>query len=103
PYTVFAPTNAAFENLPDGTVENLLKPEEKSALRKVLQYHVFIGVLPTDNMEDGQILGQVSGGNATIGVEDGTYTINGAKIIASIPASNGMVHVIDGVLLPPAK
>lgn len=102
PFTVFAPTNAAFEKLPAGTVENLLKPEQKAALQNILQYHVYVGVLPTDYMEDGQVLGQVNGGKVTLGYENGTYTVNGAKIIASIPASNGLIHVIEEVLLPPA-
>jgi uncharacterized surface protein with fasciclin (FAS1) repeats len=103
PFTVFAPTNAAFDELPAGTVEGLLKPDNKSKLQDILQYHVYVGVLPTDYMDEGQVLGQVNGGKVTIGMEDGTYTVNGAKILASVPASNGIIHVIDQVLLPPAK
>ena len=103
PFTVIAPTNEAFEALPKGTVEGLLKPEKKKDLQDILQYHVYVGVLPTDYMNEGQILGQVNGGKVTIGFEDGTYTVNGAKIIASFPASNGIIHVIDKVLLPAAK
>lgn len=102
PFTVFAPTNAAFEKLPAGTVEDLLKPEKKDALSNILEYHVYLGVITTDNMHDGQTLGEVNGKNITLNVKDGKYMVNGkANIIASIRASNGIIHVIDEVLLPP--
>ena len=100
PFTVFAPTNAAFEQLPAGTVEGLLKPEKRSDLRNILQYHVYVGVLNVDSFEDGQSLGQVNGGRVTMGVKDGKVTVNGANILASIPTSNGVIHVVDQVLLP---
>ena len=100
PFTVFAPTNAAFEKLPAGTVEGLLKPEKRSDLRNILQYHVYVGVLNADSFEDGQSLGQVNGGRVTMGVKDGKVTVNGANIVASIPTSNGVIHVVDQVLLP---
>ena len=101
PFTVFAPTNAAFEKLPAGTVEGLLKPDQKDALSNILEYHVYVGVIKTEQMRDGQSLGQVNGKNITINVKDGKYMINGkANIIASVPASNGIIHVIDEVLLP---
>lgn len=100
PFTVFAPTNAAFDKLPAGTVEGLLKPEKRSDLRNILQYHVYVGVLNTDSFEDGQSLGQVNGGRVTMGVKDGKVTVNGANIVASIPTSNGVIHVVDQVLLP---
>jgi uncharacterized surface protein with fasciclin (FAS1) repeats len=103
PFTVFAPTNAAFEKLPAGTVEGLLKPEKKNDLRTILEYHVYVGVLKPEMLQDGQTFGQASGHNITIGVKDGKITVNGANVIASIPASNGIIHVTDGVLLPPAK
>jgi uncharacterized surface protein with fasciclin (FAS1) repeats len=104
PFTVFAPTNAAFDKLPKGTVEDLLKPENKEKLQDILQYHVFVGTLKTDLMQDGQVLNEVNGGNITIQKKDGKVMINNsATIIASIPASNGIIHVIDGVLLPPSK
>lgn len=103
PFTVFAPTNAAFDKLPAGTVEGLLKPEKKADLRNILEYHVFVGVLKQEMLEDGQIYGQVSGHNITIGMKDGKLTVNGANVIASISASNGIIHVIDAVLLPPAQ
>jgi uncharacterized surface protein with fasciclin (FAS1) repeats len=102
PFTVFAPTNAAFDKLPAGTVDGLLKPEKKDDLTDILQYHVSVGVFKPEMFQDGQVIGQVNGGNITITKKaDGIYVNGTAKIIASIPASNGIVHVIDGVLLPP--
>jgi len=104
PFTVFAPTNAAFEKLPKGTVEDLMKPENKEKLQDILQYHVYVGSLNTDLMQDGQTLNEVNGGNITISKKDGKVMLNNsATIVASIPAANGIIHVIDGVLLPPAK
>jgi uncharacterized surface protein with fasciclin (FAS1) repeats len=104
PFTVFAPTNAAFDKLPKGTVEDLMKPENKEKLQDILQYHVFVGSLSTELMQDGQTLNEVNGGNITISKKDGKVVINNsATIIASIPAANGIIHVIDGVLLPPAN
>lgn len=104
PFTVFAPTNAAFDKLPAGTVEGLLKPEKKEDLANILQYHVSVGVYKADAFQDGQIIGQVNGDNITISKKDGKIMLNGtATIVASVPASNGIVHVIDGVILPPKK
>ena len=104
PFTVFAPTNAAFDKLPAGTVDGLLKPEKKDDLTDILQYHVSVGVFKPEMFQDGQVIGQVNGGNITITKKaDGIYVNGTAKIVASIPASNGIIHVIDGVLLPPAK
>jgi len=104
PFTVFAPTNAAFDKLPKGTVEGLLKADKREELTDMLQYHVYVGVLKVDQLTDGQILGMVDGSNATVSISNGKPVINGkANIIASVPASNGIVHVIDEVLLPPAK
>jgi uncharacterized surface protein with fasciclin (FAS1) repeats len=101
PFTVFAPINAAFAKLPAGTVEGLLKPEKKDALADILQYHVFVGVYKADQFRDGQVLNQVNGGNIKITMENGKPLINGkAHILASIPASNGIIHVIDEVLIP---
>ncbi|HET6990638.1 MAG TPA: fasciclin domain-containing protein [Bacteroidia bacterium] len=102
PFTVFAPTNDAFNKLPAGTVDGLLKPEKKEDLADILQYHVFVGVLKLDNLKDGQVFNMVNGGNVTIGVKDGKYTVNGANIVATVPASNGVIYVVDQVLLPPA-
>lgn len=106
PLTVFAPTNAAFEKLPPGTVEELLKPEKRGELQKLLQYHVTPATYELKWLKDGMTLGQANGGKVKIEVaKDGTVRVNGAKVLASIRASNGIVHVIDSVLLPaaPAK
>lgn len=100
PFTVFAPTNAAFEKLPPGTVEGLLKPDKKEALQDILQYHVAVAVYKPEMLHDGQVINMANGGNVTIGVKDGKITVNGANVIATVPASNGIVHVIDAVLLP---
>ncbi len=102
PFTVFAPTNAAFDKLPAGTVEGLLKEEKKNDLIDILQYHVAVGVFKEDMLQDGQTIGQVNGSNITISKKDGKIMINGvANIIGSVPASNGIVYIIDAVLLPP--
>jgi uncharacterized surface protein with fasciclin (FAS1) repeats len=105
PFTVFAPVNAAFNSLPAGTLDDLMKPENKEKLQDILQYHVYVGSLKTDLMQDGQTLNQVNGGNITISKgADGKVKINNsATIVASIPASNGIIHVIDAVLLPPSN
>ena len=100
PFTVFAPTNATFSQLPAGTVEDLLKPDKKETLQDILQYHVAVGVYKPEMLQDGQVISMANGGNVTIGFKDGKMTVNGANVLATIPASNGIVHVIDGVLLP---
>lgn len=101
PFTVFAPTNAAFDKLPAGTVEGLMKADKKADLENILQYHVYVGVIKTDYMSDGQVLGQANGGKINISVKDGKVMVNGkATVLASVPASNGIIHVIDEVLLP---
>jgi uncharacterized surface protein with fasciclin (FAS1) repeats len=102
PLTVFAPTNAAFDKLPKGTVEELLKPEKKGELEKLLQYHVTPSVYELKWLKDGQKLGQANGGKVVVAVKNGKVTVNGANVIASIRASNGIVHVIDAVLIPEA-
>jgi len=104
PFTVFAPTNAAFEKLPAGTVDGLMKDDKKEDLQNILQYHVTVSAMKAESFTDGQTLGMVNGDNATISIKDGKVMLNNsATIVASIPASNGMIHVIDAVLLPPAK
>jgi len=100
PFTVFAPTNAAFDLLPPGTVEGLLKPDKKETLADILQYHVAVAVYKPEMLQDGQVIPMANDGKVTIGVKDGKITVNGANILASVPASNGIVHVIDAVLLP---
>lgn len=103
PFTVFAPTNGAFDKLPAGTVEGLLEPERRDDLRNILEYHVAVGVYKLENLIDGQTINQVNLENVTIAVKDGKYTVNGANIVGTVTASNGVVYVIDAVLLPPAK
>lgn len=104
PFTVFAPTNDAFAKLPKGTVEGLLKDDKVQDLKSILEYHTYVGTLKTDYMQDGQSFEQVNGQKITITKKDGKTFVNGtAEIIASIPASNGIIHVINEVLLPPAK
>lgn len=103
PFTVFAPTNAAFDKLPAGTVEGLLKPESKDALRNILEYHVYVGVLTETMMQDGMKLNQVNLDNVTISKKDGKITVNGANVLGSARGSNGIVYIIDAVLLPPDK
>ncbi len=100
PFTVFAPTNAAFGKLPAGTVEGLLKPEKKPDLTGILEYHTYVGVLKTDLMQDGQEFEQVSGQKIKITKKDGKTFVNGSEIVASINTSNGVIHVINDVLLP---
>jgi len=104
PFTVFAPTNAAFDKLPAGTLDGLMKADKKADLQNILQYHVTTSSLKADFFKDGQTIGMVNGDNVTITVKDGKVMLNNsATIVASIQASNGMIHVVDGVLLPPAK
>lgn len=102
PYTVFAPTNAAFDRLPKGTVEGLLAPEKKKDLARILQYHVTVPVLKEAMLKDGQTLGMANGDNAVISLKEGKLRINDAQVLGSVMASNGVVYVIDKVLLPPA-
>ncbi len=104
PFTVFAPTNAAFDKLPAGTVDGLMKDDKKADLQNILQYHVAVAGYKTENMQDGQVIGMANGDNITLSVKDGKVMVNGtATVVASVPASNGIIHIIDAVLLPPAK
>lgn len=100
PFTVFAPTNAAFDKLPAGTVEGLLKPESKDALVDILGYHTYVGVLKVEYMQDGQEYGMVNGKKIKITKKGDKVFVNGSEIVASIPTSNGIIHVIGDVLLP---
>lgn len=103
PFTVFAPTNEAFGKLPAGTVETLVRPENKEKLRTILEYHVYVGVLTEAMIQDGMRINQVSMDDATLGKKDGKLSINGANVLGSARGSNGMVYIIDQVLLPPDK
>ncbi len=103
PLMVFAPTNAAFEALPAGTVEDLLKPENKESLANILKYHVTPGNYSKDFLMNFKKLGQANDQNVAVEVKDGEVYIGGAKIIASVPAGNGIVHVVDKVILPPTQ
>jgi uncharacterized surface protein with fasciclin (FAS1) repeats len=100
PFTVFAPTNAAFDKLPAGTVDGLLKPEKVEDLKNILEYHTYVGALKTEYMQDGQEFEMVNGGKVKITKKDGKTFVNGSEIVTSIPTSNGIIHVIGDVLLP---
>jgi uncharacterized surface protein with fasciclin (FAS1) repeats len=100
PFTVFAPTNAAFAALPEGTVETLLKPENKEKLVAILTYHVVAGKVMAADVKPGDVK-TVQGGSATIKVADGKVMIDGATVTATdVKASNGVIHVIDAVIMP---
>ena len=104
PFTVFAPTNAAFDKVDKATLAALMTDEKKADLQNILQYHVTVSALKADYLQDGQVLGMVNGDNVTVSIKNGKIMLNNsATIIASVPASNGIIHVIDGVLLPPSK
>ncbi len=103
PFTVFAPTNAAFDKLPAGTLDDLLKPENKQKLTDILQHHVAVAVYSTDMLQDGQTINMVDGTNTKISKKEGVILIDKGKISASVKATNGIVHIIDEVVLPPTK
>lgn len=100
PFTVFAPTNAAFDKLPKGTVDELLLPENKEKLTNILGYHTYVGTLKIEYMQDGQEFDMVFGGKVKITKKGDKTFVNGSEILASIPTSNGIIHVIGSVLLP---
>lgn len=102
PFTVFAPTNAAFEALPDGTLESLLMPENRDQLVQILTYHVIPAEVMSGDLSDGMMAETVEGSEVTISLSDYGAKVNGANVeAADIEASNGVVHVIDAVILPP--
>jgi uncharacterized surface protein with fasciclin (FAS1) repeats len=103
PLMVFAPTNNAFDALPEGTVEDLLKPENKDALANILKHHVTPGNYSKDFLKKFKKLGQANDQNTTVEVKGDDVYVGGAKIVASIPAGNGIVHVVDAVILPPSN
>lgn len=101
PFTVFAPTDEAFAALPEGTVENLLKPENKDQLVAVLTYHVVPGRVTAADVVKLTEAATVQGSNVDIKVKEGTVMIDGATVVATdIEAANGIIHVIDAVILP---
>jgi len=100
PFTVFAPTDAAFAAI-QSEVDKLLKPENKKELSKILTYHVVSGTLKAADLKDGQELTTVEGSKLKVVMKDGKVTLGDAKVTtADINASNGVIHVIDKVLLP---
>ena len=100
PYTVFAPTDEAFEALPAGTVEQLLMPENKDVLMQVLTYHVIPGAVLSTDLESGNVA-TLEGSDVTVDVGD-TVTVNNANVlVADVQASNGVIHIIDRVIVPP--
>jgi uncharacterized surface protein with fasciclin (FAS1) repeats len=100
PFTVFAPNDAAFAKLPAGTVEELVKPENIAKLQNILEYHVYVGVIRESMMQDGMSLNQVNGKNVTLKKEGEQFLVNGAKIVGTVPTSNGIIYVVDSVLIP---
>jgi uncharacterized surface protein with fasciclin (FAS1) repeats len=106
PFTVFAPTNTAFSKLPAGTVESLVKPENKATLTKILTYHVVPGKMEASDLTDGKTLKTVEGEELTIKNAGGKVTLTDAKggmstvTIANVNQSNGVIHVVDTVLMP---
>ena len=104
PLTVFAPTDEAFAALPAGTVENLLKPENIEQLQAILLYHVVPGQVMSTDLSGTINAATLEGATIEIIANDDGVTVNGANVVAAdVPASNGVIHVIDAVLLPPAN
>ena len=101
PLTVFAPTNAAFDALPEGTVETLLKPENKEKLATIIKYHASPGKYVGDLFKDGMNLFQATGHYIKVEKSEDQLVVGGAKVLGTVEASNGVVHVVDKVLLPP--
>lgn len=103
PLMVFAPVNAAFDALPEGTVATLLKPENKKDLANILKYHVTPGNYSKDFLKKFKKLGQANNQNVLVEVKGDDVYVGGAKIIGSVKGGNGIVHVIDKVMLPPTE
>ena len=101
PFTVFAPSDAAFAKLPAGTVQDLLKPENKQKLTAILTYHVVPAKAKSTDLSDGQMVKTVNGKDVKVTIADGEVMVGGAKVVkADIGTSNGVIHVIDTVLMP---
>jgi len=100
PFTVFAPTNAAFAKLPAGTLEELVKPENKAKLAAILTYHVVAGKVMSKDLSDGQKAATVNGQEITVTIGEGVKIDNATVETADLEASNGVIHVIDSVIMP---
>lgn len=100
PFTVFAPTDDAFAALPEGTVENLLKPENKDQLVAILTYHVVPGKVMSSDLVDDMKAATVQGSPVTIDLDNGVMVDGATVVAADIEATNGVIHVIDSVILP---
>jgi transforming growth factor-beta-induced protein len=101
PFTVFAPTDDAFKALPPGTVEDLLKPENKAKLTAILTYHVVAGSVPSSEAVKLSTAKTVNGKDLTLSTANGGLEVNGAKVVtADVKASNGIIHIIDKVIIP---
>jgi uncharacterized surface protein with fasciclin (FAS1) repeats len=101
PFTVFAPTDEAFAKLPAGTVENLLKPENKAKLQAILTYHVVQGKVMAADVVKINMAKTVNGQSLAVNTKNGAVMVDNAKVVKTdIPASNGVIHVIDAVILP---
>ncbi len=103
PLTVFAPTNAAFDKLPAGTVDDLLKPENRDKLAQIITFHASPGTYEGKGLRDGMQLYQATGHYVPVKVTDEGTFVNGVKILATVDATNGVVHVVDEVWLPPTE
>ena len=100
PFTVFAPTDEAFAALPEGTLEELMKPENREVLAAILTYHVVPGKVTSDQIQSGEV-STVQGSTVNVTVEDGMVMVDDAKVVQpDIEAGNGVIHVIDKVILP---
>jgi uncharacterized surface protein with fasciclin (FAS1) repeats len=103
PFTVFAPTNAAFDALPDGTVEDLLQPENRERLTEILTYHVVEGANMASDVQGMSSATTLQGSDVSISTSDGSVQVGGATVVqADVEASNGVIHAIDAVLMPPS-
>lgn len=100
PLTVFAPNNGAFDKLPAGTVETLLKPESLIQLRTILRHHVMLSTYQLADLTDGLQLSMLDGGPTTVTRQGNDIFVDGAKVLGAAPASNGMVIIVDAVLVP---
>jgi uncharacterized surface protein with fasciclin (FAS1) repeats len=104
PFTVFAPNDKAFSKLPAGTLEDLLKPENKARLQKILKYHVLAGKVLADDIKAQKRIGTLAGQPIRLTMKDGVlWADNGRVLMANLPAENGVIHVVDVVLMPPSE